>query len=67
MQRDRHPKVCKFWMKSKSGCKRGEECDFLHVTLASGEENVTGSGPNVKELSPGYAGVSLSQAKTALK
>ena len=27
--RDRHPKVCKLWSKSKSGFKRGEECDFL--------------------------------------
>ena len=39
---DRHPKVCKFWLKSKSGCKRGEECDFLHVTLAISDEAVTG-------------------------
>ena len=31
---DRHPSVCK-WLQSRSGCKRGEECDFLHVTLAS--------------------------------
>ena len=33
---DRHPAVCK-WLKSKYGCKRAEECDYLHVTLASDE------------------------------
>ena len=39
--RDRHPKVCKLWSKSKSGFKRGEECDFLHVTLARSDVKVT--------------------------
>ena len=29
---DRHPKVCKFWTKSKSGCIRKTSCDFLHET-----------------------------------
>ena len=38
--RKRHPKVCKFWLRSNQGCKRGDECDFLHVTLAQGEQNV---------------------------
>ena len=33
---DRHPKVCK-WLESASGCKRGEDCDFLHVTLVRDE------------------------------
>ena len=31
---ERHPKVCKFWLKSRAGCKRDAACDFLHVTLA---------------------------------
>ena len=33
---DRHPTICK-WLKSRYGCKRAEECDYLHVTLASDE------------------------------
>ena len=35
---DRHPKVCKFWTKSKSGCIRKTSCDFLHVTLAKDDQ-----------------------------
>ena len=35
---DRHPKVCKFWIKNKGGCKRNTSCDFLHVTLARNED-----------------------------
>ena len=35
---DRHPKVCKFWSKSKAGCKRGQACDFIHVTLAQHDD-----------------------------
>ena len=31
--RDRHPKLCKFWLKGRSGCKRDSSCDFLHATL----------------------------------
>ena len=30
---DRHPRMCK-WLRSKYGCRRGEECEYLHVTLA---------------------------------
>merc|ERR1712129_249754 len=37
---DRHPKVCKYWLKSNAGCKRGISCDFLHVTLACHDGNV---------------------------
>ena len=33
---DRHPKPCKYFS-SKSGCKRGESCNFSHDTLAHGE------------------------------
>ena len=33
---DRHPRVCK-WQNSRSGCKRGEDCEYLHVTLANGD------------------------------
>ena len=32
--RDRHPKMCKY-LKYRGGCKRGIECDFLHVTPVS--------------------------------
>ena len=35
---DRHPKVCRYWLKSKSGCRREGFCDFLHVTLAREDE-----------------------------
>ena len=38
---DRHPKVCKFYLKSKGGCKRKSLCDFLHVTLAQHDEKIT--------------------------
>ena len=38
--RDRHPQLCKYWSKSKSGCKRNSSCDFLHVTLVQGDVNV---------------------------
>ena len=31
----RHPEQCKFWNAGK--CSRNESCDFLHVTLASGD------------------------------
>ena len=31
---DRHPKVCK-WQKTRSGCRRGDECEYLHVTLVN--------------------------------
>jgi hypothetical protein len=34
------PKVCKFWSKSKSGCKRDTSCDFLHETLAQRDGKV---------------------------
>ena len=37
---DRHPKVCKYWLKSNAGCKRGISCDFLHVTLACNDGKV---------------------------
>ena len=35
---DRHPKVWKYWSKSKAGCRREGFCDFLHVTLACDDE-----------------------------
>ena len=35
----RHPKVCKFWSKSRAGCKRDAACDFLHVSLAHQDAN----------------------------
>ena len=28
--KNRHPKVCKYWSKSKAGCRREGFCDFLH-------------------------------------
>ena len=31
---ERHPKICRFWSKNKTGCRRESDCDFLHVTLA---------------------------------
>ena len=34
--------MCKFWSKSKMGCKRNEVCDFLHVTLTVDDVNVKG-------------------------
>ena len=37
---DRHPKVCKFWTKSKSGCIIKTSCDFLHETLAKEDQNM---------------------------
>ena len=40
--------MCKFWLRSNQGCKRGDECDFLHVTLAQGEQNVV----NVNTVEP---------------
>ena len=46
---DRHPKVCKFWSKSKGGCKRDTSCDFIHVTLAQNEENREYAGEIVKQ------------------
>ena len=30
---DRDPKTCKFWSRSKTGCARNLDCDFLHATL----------------------------------
>ena len=38
---ERHPKVCKFWMKNKAGCKRGTLCAFLHFNLAPKYQNTT--------------------------
>ena len=38
---DRHPKLCRFWSKNKAGCRRGSDCDFLHVTLAQHDGKVT--------------------------
>ena len=38
--KDRHPKICK-WMKSRYGCKRGKECDYLRVTPAKDERNIS--------------------------
>ena len=35
---NRHPKVCKWWQ-GNSGCRR-IDCDYLHVTLASDDEQV---------------------------
>jgi hypothetical protein len=35
--KERHPKVCK-WFVKEVGCKR-ENCDFLHVTLATNDDN----------------------------
>ena len=35
---DRHPKVCKYWLKSKSGCLRKSTCDYLHDTLGQNKE-----------------------------
>ena len=35
---DRHPKICKYWSKSRAGCRREGYCDFLHVTLAYDDE-----------------------------
>ena len=46
---DRHPKVCKFWSKSKGGCKRDTSCDFIHVTLAQNDENREYAGEIVKQ------------------
>ena len=41
--RERHPKVCK-WYNRETGCRR-QDCDFLHVTLASDKHvaNVNGN------------------------
>ena len=36
----RHPKVCK-WFQKDVGCKREENCDFLHVTSACGDDGKT--------------------------
>ena len=38
---DRHPKICKFWSKNKAGCRRGSDCDFLHVTIAQDDGKVS--------------------------
>ena len=35
---DKHPKVCKFWTKSKSGCIRKTSRDFLHETPAKSDQ-----------------------------
>ena len=32
----RHPKMCK-WLKSRNGCRRNTDCDYLHVTLAEAD------------------------------
>ena len=37
---ERHPKTCKYWLKSKGGCKRETTCDFMHVTLARDDGKV---------------------------
>ena len=37
---DRHPKICK-WLKTKLGCQRGEEFDYLHVTLANDDREIS--------------------------
>ena len=37
---DRHPKVCKYWLKSRAGCLRKTSCDYIHVTLGQNEEQV---------------------------
>ena len=37
---DRHPKVCKYWLKNRSGCLRKTSCDYLHVTLVQNEKEV---------------------------
>ena len=37
---DRHPRVCKWWKNSRSGCKRGDECEYLHVTLANDDKSM---------------------------
>ena len=37
---DRHPRECK-WERSSRGCKRNEECDYLHVSQANVEVKET--------------------------
>ena len=37
---ERHPKVCEYWLKSNSGCRREGFCDFLHVTVAREDEKI---------------------------
>ena len=36
---DRHPKICK-WQSDRTQCKRGEECEYLHVTLANDDREM---------------------------
>jgi antitoxin component YwqK of YwqJK toxin-antitoxin module len=37
---ERHPKTCKYWLKSKEGCKRKTACNFMHVTLAQDDGKI---------------------------
>ena len=36
----RHPKTCKYWLKSKAGCTREGFCDFLHASIPQNDEAV---------------------------
>ena len=46
---ERHPKFCKFWSKSRNGCKRGSSCNFLHVDLANSETRLGASDMELNE------------------
>ena len=44
----RHPRICKL-LKSKNGCQRESDCDYLHDTLACEELNQIDDG-DVKDI-----------------